>query len=94
MVITVTVIFAVSFLPHTISYILLSTHIPGYSIHGRVTHAIANTMLMFNSAINPIVYMYPGESTIQGKDQGNDLLHLPTYRQITGTISRGSKLSA
>ena len=54
MVITVSGIVAVCWLPQTTSYIL-ATHIPGYSIHGA-THATVSTMIMFNSAINPIVY--------------------------------------
>ena len=54
MVITVSVIFGVSWLADSIYYILVF-HTPTPSF-GDATFAVTRTLIMFNSAINPIVY--------------------------------------
>lgn len=54
MVITVSVIFAVCWLADSTSY-FLGYYTPTHTF-GDVTYATTSTMIMFNSAINPIVY--------------------------------------
>jgi len=54
MVMTVSVIFGVCWLADSTSY-FLGYYTPTH-IFGDVTYATTSTMIMFNSAINPIVY--------------------------------------
>ena len=54
MALTVSVIFGVCWLADSIHYILLLS--TSTLAHGEVAGAITNTLIMFNSAINPIVY--------------------------------------